>query len=411
MDSVAACQAWLLAHHSSPANLDEFKTILHENNLLPNKPKVITVAGTNGKGSTVACLEAILLAANYRVATFTSPHLQAITERCKLNACSAQDDKFVLAFAKVKEYYSAQSPHWFGFLLLVFLELCQQWQPDIILLEVGLGGRYCFSNCIEPDISVITSIGLDHCEILGDTHEAVAYQKAGILRQSKPAVIGTPDAPENLLSITKELDCNAMILNKNYSFKQARASWSWQSATQAYADLPIPPLVLQNAATAIAALQFLSVPEAAIRTGLQQIQLQGRCQRLQAQPEVICDVAHNPQACEYLLSQLQQLECKRSLGIVSMKGSKDIEACLAVMAPAIQHWFIFDLADDISATSFTQRASQFLHSKNAEFKLCNDVLDALEKAQAISAEDDRILIFGSFQLVGEIIKHYESSQS
>jgi dihydrofolate synthase/folylpolyglutamate synthase len=404
-----ACQKWLEERNQSSETHDDFIKIANKYNLLSKKSKVITVGGTNGKGTTVACLEAILLAAGYRVATFTSPHLVSINERCRFNGRDSEPLLFIEAFNQVKTYVGPKTIHWFEFLLLSFLVLCQQVELDYILLEVGLGGRLCVTNCIEPDISVVTTVDLDHVARLGGTREAIGYQKAGIFRADKPAICGDPNPPQSLLDYALGIKANFLIQNKNFHYEIQDKHWSWQGTDKAFTQLPLPEIPLQNASTALAVLQFCSVSDAAIIQGLGQIQIKGRWQCFQTAPMIIGDVAHNPQACAYLADKLASVSAQgQTYAIVGMKVEKDIINCLRPLIPLVKKWFLMSLPGE---ENFIAIASGFLAEEQVAYEVGEHLVDALKKAQAISEEDDRITVFGSFQLVGKLIDIYESGES
>lgn len=402
------CQQWLMTKSEPPKTHNSFFNKINKYKLLPRKSKVITVAGTNGKGSTVACLEAILLAEGYKVACFTSPHLITINERCRFNGFNCDVATFLAAFNTVQQWTGVEKVHWFTFLFLVFLLLCSHADYDYILIETGVGGRHCVSNCIDSDIAVVTTVDLDHVALLGNTREEIGYQKAGIFRASKPAICGDPNPPQSLIDYALEINSNLLIQNKDFFYSLQEDSWFWQQTSFDYQALPLPPVIVQNASTALAALQYCNVGEDAIVSGLQQVEIKGRWHILQTAPVVICDVAHNPQACRYLAGQLAKPFTGKTYAITTMKAGKDIESSLLPLLPWVEQWLLVSLpGEDI----FIDKASEILIVQQATYQVCDTATLALKKAQAISSEDDRILIFGSFQLVGDIIHTYENSKS
>jgi dihydrofolate synthase/folylpolyglutamate synthase len=404
MLTLDACQAWLLQHSTAQASLDRFKAIINNIKGLHKKPKVITVAGTNGKGSTILCLESILRAAGHRVATYTSPHLISLNERCRFDGKPVEARLFMQAFTAVQDLYNDKPTHWFEFLTVVHYWLCQQQALDYMLVEVGVGGKQCVTNCIEPDISVITTIALDHTHCLGNTREAIAMQKAGIFRAAKPAICGELDPPENLVRLAKEsLVCQFFQQGKDFTYALSAESWCWTGWGQTYQNLPLVNIALQNAATALAALQFCEVDAAAIKLGLQQLQVPGRQQCLQTKPQLMVDTAHNPAACAYFANLCQQETFTHTYAIVTMKAEKDVQLSLSAFTTLLTHLFVYAMPGE---DDFVTQAMSYAAAAKMPLTVCSTAEQALKKASAIATDDDRILAFGSFQLVGALLRQF-----
>lgn len=406
IDSLQEAQDWLTTNSQPRVDAKLFFKIANKNKWLPVKSKVITVAGTNGKGSTVACLEAILLGSGYRVASYTSPHLMSINERFKFNGVPMNHSQSLAAFNVILTEYQDSEINGFEFLTLVFLLLCQNESLDYIIIEVGIGGRHCITNLIEPDISVVTTINLDHTELLGATRDAVAYEKSGIFRSKKPAICGDANPPKSLLDYALKIRANLLIQGKNFSFSQGKETWKWKSEDVCLSELPLPNIPLQNASTALAALQFCQVPTSAIYQALANFSVPGRLQVVQQQPEVICDVAHNPESCEHLVQHLAKSEFAHNYGVLTMKANKDISAALQPLLALIDHWTIYALAGE---EGFISKVSELFDEHHVKFTVCDSAMEAFKKGRAFATEDDRIIVFGSFQLVGAVLHHYAKS--
>lgn len=403
INTLQEAQTWIEQHSKPRVDKNNFEKISLKNNLLELDSKVISVAGTNGKGSTAACIEAILLCSGYRVATYASPHLISINERCKFNGAPIEQSKFLQVFNEVLAEYEGRQINGFEFLTLVFLFLCKNQSLDYIIVEIGIGGRNCISNLIEPDISVITTIDLDHVEILGGTREAIGYEKSGIFRAGKLAICGDPNPPNTVIDYSSSIGSNLLIQNENFSFFSFENGWEWQSQHMSLTGLPRPNIPLQNASTALAALQFCQVPNAAYYKGLAELSVPGRMQVMQQQPQVICDVAHNPQAVAYLSQQLGMEAFAHTYAVLTMKSSKDFATALQPMLSLIDHWIIYSLPGE---ELFIENAAQFFTEQHINFTIAGSAVGSLKKARAIATEDDRIIVFGSFQLVGAVLEQY-----
>lgn len=406
--SLDAIQEWLNHNACFRYPLDDLSKIINKNNLLKNKSKVIIVGGTNGKGTTIACIEAALLASGHTVATFTSPHLITLNERCRLNGKAWPEQAFIEAFNRVVDMAEGYQVSWFGYITLVFLQLCQTHTVDYWLVEVGIGGRGCPTNLIGPDIAAITTIDLDHREHLGDSREAIASEKAAIFRKDKPAICGDPNPPQSLLEYASKINANLLIQKKDFRYKVDGKSWCWQSDQRSFTHLPIPNIPLQNASTALAVLQFCQVSDAVISAVFEDLKLSGRMQVLSRSPMIICDVAHNPQACGYLAKQLRQSQFDHTSAIVSLRANKDIQACLQPMLDIIDHWYLWALPTE---EGFLIQMKAILHEHHKDYTVCDSAIDAYNRARAKAGDNDRITIFGSFQLIGKILQYDAESQS
>ncbi|WP_172953962.1 bifunctional tetrahydrofolate synthase/dihydrofolate synthase [Aeromonas sp. CU5] len=365
--------------------------------------KVITVAGTNGKGSSCAMAASILMAAGYQVGIYSSPHLLRFTERVRVNGQELADSEHCAAFAEVETARGEIALTFFEFATLAGLWLFCRAAPDVLLLEVGLGGRLDATNVVESDVAMITSIALDHCDWLGDTREAVAVEKAGVYRVGKPAISGEPNPPATIASEALRLGASLRQVGIDFSGKEHETSWDYHGLNQ-WRDLPKPALPLMNAVTVLAALESLGLPlpESAIRDGLANARLAGRMQRLQSAPLVIVDVAHNPHSAAYLAAQLRQMPCAGvRRAVVGMLKDKDMAGSLAELDGLIGQWYLASLTGPRAATA-TQLAAALGEGKGP-VHCFDEVSGAYQTALAASTPDDMVIVFGSFYTVADIL--------
>lgn len=392
--------------------------------------RVITVGGTNGKGSTVAFLEAIARAAGWKVGTYTSPHILQYNERVRLDGKQASDEHFIAAFEKIEHARRSEPSHvashlplqegegkkneipltYFEFATLAALLIFAEQPLDLVILEVGLGGRLDATNIIDPDIAVITTVDLDHQDYLGPDRESIGFEKAGIIRAMKPVVFGEKDPPSSALRRAYELGAIAIRGHSDYLMDRLENSWRWREPGYEI-ELPLPalaaPVQIENAATAIAALRALSddISDAAIIIGVGDAKVPGRLQRISQQPDIVLDVAHNPQAANQVVQWLGAVP-KKTFAVFSALADKDIEAIVAILAPHIQAWFLVGIEDagprGLSAEQLQIRLLAF--SANAVISCHQDVAAGLEAARLQASSEDRILVFGSFHTVAAAMK-------
>ncbi|WP_434339299.1 bifunctional tetrahydrofolate synthase/dihydrofolate synthase [Motilimonas cestriensis] len=363
--------------------------------------KVILVGGTNGKGTTCALLESMLMTAGYKVGVYCSPHLIRYTERVRINGQELSEQSHCDAFSTIEQGRGDTALTYFEFGTLGALYLLKQAQCDVILLEVGLGGRLDATNIVEPDVSVVTTIDIDHVEWLGDNREDVSFEKAGIFRSGKPAICGDFDTPARLIEHANAIDAHLMLANQAFAMEIGEGVWHWQGGEKALRDLPIIPLPLQNASTALATLAVLGLditPEQ-IKQGLSQARLAGRMQCIQTEPMVILDVAHNPHSAGYLAEQLKLMPKQPIRAVVGMLKDKDIKATLAQFDGLISHWYLADLQGPRAATA--EVLAQYTPADASQ--LFKNVELAYQQAVADSEAESVVIVFGSFYTVAEII--------
>lgn len=370
--------------------------------------KIITVAGTNGKGSCVAFLEAILLAAGFKVAAFTSPHLLKYNERIRLNGKNISAKKLCEAFAFVEKERGNTILNFFEFTTLAALYIFQQQHFDVILLEVGLGGRYDPVNIVDPDIAIISTISLDHVLQLGNTREAIAAEKAGIMRSHKPIICGDFNPPKTIFSKAKKLNADLYCLNKDFFYHILDGIWSWQFHNKKITALPLPNLPVQNAATVLMAIEllqlFLPINENAIKKGIKKAFLPGRFQQLKN--NIILDVAHNPESAELLAENLRKHKyIGKTIAVMSMLKDKDIAKTIKPLISEIDEWYVGILPTKRAATK-NQLINAFKTNNIdlAKIKLYAIVNEAFTKALKNKKNTDRIIVFGSFYTVAECLK-------
>lgn len=372
---------------------------------------VITIAGTNGKGSCVALIDAMLTAGGYRVATFTSPHLVHYNERIRLAGRHTTDAELIDAFERIDRARGDASLTFFEFNTLAALWLCQREAFDAVVLEVGLGGRLDAVNVVDADVAVLSSVALDHMDWLGTTLEDIGREKAGIFRAGRAAVLGSCAMPDSVFEVARALDTRLNIPGRDYRYIVNDSRWEWSGRDSAFVGLPLPALAGQhqvgNAATALAALaelrHRLPLSFEQVAAGLRQVRLRGRFEVIAATPEWILDVAHNPDAASLLALNLRERpRAAATIAIVGILADKDAPGVVAPLLPQVDTWIAVGLGGPrgLTAAELKQRcgalANGWLETK--------DVVEACERASRLAAPADRIVVFGSFHTVGPAIE-------
>ncbi len=415
--------AWLhyLEHLHSQAidlGLDRVKRVAERLSLLKPAPFVFTVAGTNGKGTTCRTLEAILMAAGYRVGVYSSPHLVRYTERVRIQGQELPEAAHCASFARLEAGRGDISLTYFEYGTLSALQLFQQAALDVVILEVGLGGRLDATNMVDADTAVITSIALDHTDWLGPDRESIGREKAGIFRPGRPAVVGEPAMPHTIAEVARDLGASLHARGTDWHFSVQATSWQWQAGGRVLADLPLPQVPLDNAATALAALHYAqaalaaavparTVDEQAIRLGLQQAMLPGRFQTVSESPRLILDVAHNPHAAAYLAERLAALPAQggRVRAVVGMLSDKDIGGTLACLVPQVDDWYCAPLEGPRGATA-AQLAEHLTEPRQFA-----DVETAWRQAMQDADDHDIVIVCGSFHTVAHVMAALEVGSS
>jgi dihydrofolate synthase / folylpolyglutamate synthase len=385
---------------------------------------VITVAGTNGKGSTVAFIESMLHQAELSVGCYTSPHLFTYNERIRVNKQCVSDEDLCEAFEVIDQARADVPLTYFEFGTLASLVIFQKYNIDVAVLEVGLGGRLDAVNVIDADVSVITSIDIDHIDWLGDNVEVIAREKAGIMRAHKPSVISLFKPPASLLGHAQELNVPLQRLGQDYLYQRlANNTWQLKAAGVQLDDLPLPNLQggfqLQNAAAAIMAIKSLKllaadktehIQESHIKNGLQNAQLSGRYQKLRDRPEVIVDVAHNEQSATKLAELLNDEPVTgKTIAVIAMLADKAVNEVMAVTQSEVDTWISAGLS--VPRGMSAKNMSEAVRGVGADVRLtaCESVTDACKQALAITTENDRIIVFGSFYTVAEAITFFNEN--
>ncbi len=380
---------------------------------------VITVGGTNGKGSTCALLEAIATQAGYRVGLFTSPHLVHFQERCRIQGEPVAADALVPHMEAVEAQRQGQALSWFEYTTLAILRALAQAELDVVVLEVGLGGRLDAVNLVDADCAVLTSIDLDHTAILGPDRERIGWEKSHIMRPGKPAIIGDPLPPQSVLQHGQAIGADLWLVGRDFNHSGDRQQWAWSGRGKRMAGMAFPALrganQLLNASAALAALQALRerlpVSAQAVRTGLAVVNLPGRFQIVPGQPVIVLDVAHNPQAVAALAVNLDAMGYHpRTLAVWGAMADKDLSTYLPRLLPLIQEWHCCGLpsARAASAQSLVERVQQAgSQAKPGSQPVASfahpDPASALAAAVASAGPADRIVIFGSFMTVGAVL--------
>ncbi|HEY0939572.1 MAG TPA: bifunctional tetrahydrofolate synthase/dihydrofolate synthase [Steroidobacter sp.] len=376
---------------------------------------VITVAGTNGKGSTVALTSRILRAAGYRVGTFTSPHLVRYNERIIIDGREVSDASLVAAFERIDEARGDDTLTFFEFntlaALLVFDTACL----DAIVLEVGLGGRLDSVNAVDADVAVVTSIALDHCDWLGSDLESIGREKAGIFRAGKPAIFGAREMPASIAAAAQDLGAPLYRLGQDFDWQRDGERWSWQGRATKYENLPRPALhgelQFDNASSVLCALECLAerlpITRATIEQGLENVTLPGRFQVIRrAQPDVewILDVAHNPAAAGALAGQLAARPTNgRTIAVCGILGDKDIDGIASALRGSFDSWIIVGL-QSARAVPVDALAPRLANLDATVATTALDVSAGCDIAQKMARAGDRIVVFGSFLTVGPALE-------
>lgn len=377
--------------------------------LCPVSP-LIAVGGTNGKGSTCAMLESIYRHAGYHVAKYTSPHLLDYNERIQIDGDKVDDATLCAAFAAIESARADVPLTYFEFGTLAAVWIFQQALVDIIILEVGMGGRLDAVNAFDADVAIVTSIDLDHMDFLGDSREAIGKEKAGIFRSCRPAICGDADPPISLLEYANEYQVPLQIFRKDFDVEIAARYWTYCEGTQRLQKLPMPALKgefqLQNAACAVLATRLLHerLPTSwqDVCSGLERISLPGRFQKVSDFPEVRLDVAHNPHAALALLQNLQASDHRgRTFAVFSMLADKDIEGVVRVLADHIDLWFIAGIQHPRAANVAQLQA---LIAPSGSVHVAKNIAEAFSMACEQASKNDRIIAFGSFFTIAEILR-------
>ncbi|MBD9356545.1 bifunctional tetrahydrofolate synthase/dihydrofolate synthase [Methylomonas albis] len=416
-DSLQAWLDWQEKLHPRPIDLGLGRVagVYRQLNPDPKKTPTITVAGTNGKGSCVAFLEAIYRAAGYRVGAYTSPHILRYNERIRIDGEPVDDTLICEAFTRIDAARGDTSLSYFEFGTLAALSIFADADLDIQLLEVGLGGRLDAVNIVDPDAAVVTTIALDHVDWLGHTEEAIGREKAGIFRSGVAAIVGDSLPPSSLPEAAARVGAILLQMGAAFTYQKQADTWDWRSADMQISQLPQPAFKgehqYRNASAAIMAIKtlqpFLAVSDDAIRQGLRSAKLPGRFQLIAGQPRILLDVGHNPQAVQTLIDYLREYFPEiRIHAVFAMMRDKDIAGVLNMMRDRVTTWYLAPLVNpraaspDMLETIFQQQGLDNVRSGFADFT------EAFQAARQNAGQDELLLIFGSFFLVSEYLSKF-----
>jgi len=385
--------------------------------LSPRLPKtVFNVAGTNGKGSCVAMLGALLGKSDARVGLYTSPHIVRYNERIRVDGEGATDEQIIAAFESVEAAREDEALTYFEYGTIAALLVFADANVDVAILEVGMGGRLDAVNAVEPDAGLITNIALDHCDWLGEDIETIAAEKAGTMRDGKPVVFGSRDMPRSILDHADTVNADLRALGRDYDWSSDGTQWSWQGRTHELHELELPGLAgehqLDNAAAVLALLEVAGfgalLLQDAVNEAFGSLHLDGRMQRIDAEHHWLLDVAHNPAAASALANTLQtEAHSGRTVAIVGMLDDKDVEGVVGPLANEVDHW-IAVAADSPRSVDAGELARRVANSTNAPCFVADSPDIAMNRARELATADDQILVTGSFYLVGPVLNQLYS---
>jgi dihydrofolate synthase/folylpolyglutamate synthase len=421
-DSLAAWLDWQESCHPREIELglDRIREVAQRLDLLQPAETVITVAGTNGKGSCIATLEALLIAQGQKAGAYTSPHLLRYNERVRIGAEAVSDEDFCSAFAAIDEARGDITLTYFEFGTLAAFWLFRRAQLDYWLLEVGLGGRLDATNLLDADVAIVTTIAIDHQQWLGNDRETIGREKAGIFRKHHPVVCADRQIPASVLAHAAALECPVFLAGREFDWQSRDGDGGWSlhlsKAGNAALHLPLPKLPLPSVAAAVQALTLIDrMPSSEVVADLlATLQLPGRFQQLScAGKDLFLDVAHNPAAAEYLAQCLDERGVRQLAVVVAMMADKDIEACLRPLRPFVRHWWLAALPDVPRAAepSVLQDALARLGVGADQMTLCSSVeetvkwlLTEMPDNRQFAHDCDSLLVTGSFYTVSAALQ-------
>lgn len=404
---------WLsyLEHlHSSTIDLglERISQVAGRMAVLKPAPFVFTVAGTNGKGTTCRTIESVLMAAGYRVGVYSSPHLVRYTERVRVQGAELDEAAHAASFAAIEAARGDISLTYFEFGTLSALWLFARAQLDVVILEVGLGGRLDATNIVDADVAVVTSIALDHTDWLGPDRESIGREKAGVFRAGRPAVVGETDMPQSIADVAREKGAALQRVNVDWRYDVNQSGWRFIDGRGELDNLPLPQVPQPNAATAVAALRAsgLAISEQALRDGIKGAALPGRFQIVSESPRVILDVAHNPHAAGYLAGRLKANPSSgRTLAVIGMLHDKDIAGTLACLTPVVDSWYCAPLDGPRGASA------EQLREHLRDGAVCATVAQAWRAAMADARPQDTVLVCGSFHTVAQVMEEMDAGRA
>jgi dihydrofolate synthase/folylpolyglutamate synthase len=420
-DSIAEWLGWQqnLNPRGIDLGLERCLPLARSLGLQPLPFPLISVAGTNGKGSCVAMLEAALSAAGYRVGAYTSPHLVSFNETVRVGGEAVGDRTLLQAFEAVADARGEVMLTWFEFRTLAAARILRDADLDLAILEVGLGGRLDAVNMFDADLALVTSIGVDHVDWLGESRDQIGREKAGICRKGRPVVCAEPEPPKGFLDAVTRAGALLYRVGIDYEFERREKDWRWLGPEAKSLTLPEPGIAgdcqIGNAAAALMALHLIEqrfpVDLSAMREGLERCRLCGRQQVVLETPQLWLDVAHNGQAAEALAASLRQRPCRgKTRAVFAIYADKDIAAVAGAVKDCIQHWYLAGLAPPRGAPAVQTANALEAVDISTGVSIHPDPRAALAAAKKHSAPNDRIVVFGSFETVRNVLE-LESSQT
>ncbi len=389
--------------------LERVGRVAEKLNLLPPAYSVITIAGTNGKGTTAALLELAYRDAGYQTALFTSPHLLRFNERIMVYGKMAQDRDIMDALAVVDATRGDESLTFFEFTVLAALLIFRDLPLDVVILEVGLGGRLDAVNVIDPDVAVITTIDLDHTDVLGEDREAIGYEKAGIFRPLKPAICGDLNCPESIQEHAQQIGAPLYCQGIDYAVEVHQDEWSWKSALYDYHHLPMPHIPLQNASTALMVLNAMRderpVNIEHFKQALTELYVPGRFQVIDQHCPVILDVAHNVEAAMMLADNLNQTPCRgKTFAVFSSLRDKDTAGMVAVLKSMFDYWFVAPLSVERAQPLEVLEG----HCHDLPVNFYHSIREAYRAAMLVATPQDRVVVCGSFYVLADVLQEMQA---
>ncbi len=398
--------------------LERIKSVYNKLNIKNIADKVIIIAGTNGKGSTVAILESILHESNHSVGSFTSPHIISYNERIRFNKKEAETSELIDTFKIIDDIRGNTTLTYFEFATLTAFYLFSKKKLDYAILEVGLGGRLDATNIIDSDLSIITSIGIDHTEFLGTTIDSIAMEKAGVMRPFKPCIYAGKNPPSAIFRYANKIKSRLTFNQNDFKVKRNKESWIWSNSSKSL-KLPILPLVgdfqYDHAGAAISAINVLEPDilkdQICMDNAMKNISLLGRYQILSQRPEIILDVAHNEDSAQKLQENLKQNPNQNTIAIIGILKDKDVYSLIKPMINIIDTWYCvtIDNSRGMNAKEIKTRMSTLV-SKDKIFTFDN-IADASSMAMSNLDIDHRLIIYGSFYMVSDYLAYYESKNN
>lgn len=378
-----------------------------------SQPVVITVGGTNGKGSSIAMLEAILIAAGYRVGCYTSPHLMHYNERIRVNAEPVDDKAIMGAFDKVEQVRGETELTFFEYGTLAAFAAFAEAKVQVALLEVGLGGRLDAVNILDADGALVATVDLDHQQWLGNDRESIGFEKAGIFRGGKPAVYSGLDAPQSLINHAEQIGALLSVYGKDYDFERDGKRWNLRNRERIWRSLVLPAMEgehqMRNAAGVLVLLEALkdklNVNCAAVEQGLSQLNLAARQQYLPGKPAWLLDVAHNPQALSELSGKLARVKPTGKVwAVFGMLADKDAKAAFQLLAKQVDEWALCTLSGVRGQSSAGLAAAAKGLVDAQHLREFDAVAAAMEQVSMDAGAEDLVIVFGSFHTVGEAMQ-------